>query len=81
MKKFLCVKFVSQNSTDIVSHKWMCDLTFCKWPPSRFSNEQIQEMSKIHFVPGAEWKKYKCQIVCEASKFKVMINKSIYCTI
>ena len=65
MKNFVCVKFESDGSTDIVHKSWIIDSISCMWPPS---GSDIRKLVRNAVSPASDWKSYSCTIICKASK-------------
>ena len=65
MKNFVCVKFKSDESTNIVHKNWMINSTSCMWPPS---GSDIQKLARNAVSPFSDWKSYNCTIICKASE-------------
>ena len=60
MKNFVCVKFDSEESTDIVQKNSMINSTSCMWPPS---GRDIQKLARNAVSPSSDWKSYNCTII------------------
>ena len=65
MKNYLCVKFEKDSTTDIVHKFWMQSKTSCQWPPV---SSDVPKLAKEAAKPNLNWKLFKCEILCEASK-------------
>ena len=73
MKDFLFVKFAN-GSSDAVYKGWMVGSTLCYWPPKEKNTGKLAEEKVDRRL---NWKKYKCTILCQASKsaiFKIFIG-------
>ena len=78
MKDFVFVKFAN-GSSDAVYKSWMLGSTLCYWPPK---DKNVRKLAEEKADWELSWKKYKCTILCQASKsaiFKLFYAGFTFC--